>query len=51
MLDCRGQVTEATGTNIFLVKDGVIHAPTPDYFLNGITRQTVIELARRRGSR
>ena len=49
MLDYRGQVAEATGANIFFVKDGVIHTPIPDCFLNGITRQTVIELARRRG--
>ncbi|MBX5160006.1 branched-chain amino acid aminotransferase [Rhizobium sp. NZLR5] len=49
MLDYRGQVAEATGANIFFIKDGVIHMPTPDCFLNGITRQTVIELAKRRG--
>ena len=49
MLDWRGQVAEATGANIFFVRDGVIHTPYPDCFLNGLTRQTVIELARRRG--
>jgi branched-chain amino acid aminotransferase len=49
MLDYRGQVAEATGANIFFVKDGVIHTPVPDCFLDGITRRTVIELARRRG--
>lgn len=49
MLDWRGQIAEATGANIFFVKDGVIHTPTPDCFLNGLTRQTVIQLARQRG--
>ena len=49
MLDYRDQVAEATGANIFFVKDDVIHTPTPDCFLNGITRQTVIGLAKRRG--
>ena len=49
MLDWRGQVAEATGANIFFVKDGVIHTPKPDCFLDGITRRTVIDLARRRG--
>ncbi len=49
MFDWRGYVAEATGANIFFVKDGKIHTPLADCFLNGITRQTVIELARRRG--
>jgi branched-chain amino acid aminotransferase len=49
MLDWRGQVAEATGANIFFVKDGAIHTPDADAFLNGITRQTAIELAKARG--
>ncbi|MFD2677138.1 branched-chain amino acid aminotransferase [Camelimonas lactis] len=49
MLDWRGRVAECTGANIFFTKDGVLHTPLADAFLNGITRQTVIELAKRRG--
>jgi branched-chain amino acid aminotransferase len=49
MLDWQGRVAECTGANIFFTKDGVIHTPIADCFLDGITRRTVIELARRRG--
>ena len=49
MLDWLGRIAECTGANIFFVKDGVIHTPIADCFLDGITRQTIIELARRRG--
>ncbi|HZC96551.1 MAG TPA: branched-chain amino acid aminotransferase [Bradyrhizobium sp.] len=49
MLDWQGRVAECTGANVFFVKDGALHTPIADCFLDGITRQTVIEAARRRG--
>lgn len=49
MLDWRGHVAESTGANVFFVKDGAIHTPPPECFLNGITRLTIIDLARERG--
>ena len=49
MLDYKGRVSESTGSNIFFVIDGEIHTPIPDCFLNGITRQTVIQIAEQQG--
>lgn len=49
MLDWQGRVAECTGANIFFTAKGVIHTPIADCFLDGITRRTVIELAKRRG--
>lgn len=49
MYDYRGYVAEATGANIFFVKNGEVHTPKPDCFLNGITRQTVLEMLKGKG--
>src|SRR4051795_11163997 len=49
MLDWQGRVAECTGANVFFIRDGVVHTPIADCFLAGITRSTVIDLAKRRG--
>src|SRR2546428_8073778 len=49
MLDWQGRVAECTGANIFFINDGKVHTPIADCFLDGITRQTAIELAKKRG--
>ena len=49
MLDWQGRVAECTGANVFFIRDGVVHTPMADCFLDGITRRTVIDLAKRRG--
>jgi branched-chain amino acid aminotransferase len=49
MLDWQGRVAECTGANIFFIRDGALHTPIADCFLNGLTRQTVLELAKKEG--
>ncbi len=49
MFDHRGYVAEATGANMFFVKDGEVHTPDPDCFLNGLTRQTVLDMLKEKG--
>jgi branched-chain amino acid aminotransferase len=49
MFDWQGRVAECTGANVFFVADGKLHTPIADCFLSGITRSTVIEIARKRG--
>lgn len=49
MLDHEGYVAESTGANLFAIKDGEIHTPIADRFLNGITRQTVMQIAKEHG--
>lgn len=50
MLDFKGDVAEATGANIFFIRDGEVHTPQADRFLNGITRQTIIQMLRDNGT-
>lgn len=49
MFDWQGRVAECTGANVFFIKDGQVHTPIADCFLDGITRRTVIDLCRKRG--
>jgi len=49
MFDYRGYVAECTGANLFFVKDGEVHTPKPDAFLNGLTRQTIIQMLTEKG--
>ncbi|MAI58388.1 MAG: branched-chain amino acid aminotransferase [Rhodobacteraceae bacterium] len=49
MFDYRGYIAEATGANIFFVKEGEVHTPLADAFLDGLTRQTIIEMLQRKG--
>jgi branched-chain amino acid aminotransferase len=49
MYDWQGRVAECTGANVFFTRDGALHTPIADCFLDGITRKTVIDLAKRRG--
>jgi branched-chain amino acid aminotransferase len=49
MYDWQGRVAECTGANVFFIKDGALHTPIADCFLDGLTRQTVIEIAKKQG--